>query len=847
MLLLVVLGAVAASCSGGDDERDESQLTGEWPMLSANLQRTGYNPDESLLNAENVADLALKWEFPTDGPVAASPVVATIDVPDEGPVRIVVVGSYDGNVYAIRAANGQELWRFAVKPHAGVSYGLIASSAAIAHVDGQDRVYVAGGETMYALDAATGSLLWEFDAGTGCTTCGLRSERNEILSSPAVLPKQDLVLFGMDVNDNVPGKGGFFALSAQDGLMRWYFDLESGATCRPDANDEVTRFDGYHAAADLGLAEDFFATRDGCDFDRTETGCGNVWSPVSVDLDREFIYFTSSNCDTDDDPSTPMPPPPMPLYDEALVVLHFDGTPAWTWRPREVDNDDLAFGAGANLFTTTVEGVERDLVGLSGKDGVYYLLDRDGENEITGEVEPYWERKVVEGGSNGGVTGTPAVMGDTVFFGTGISETAKDEVPAWALSLADGSVLWSQADAAPFFGATSATPGLVFMSGVDTTLRIFDAATGDVLASRALGGLGFSQAAIVGGEVFVGSGFGALGAISSDPVAALARVPASVRAFCVVGAAGCSAVAPELLFSPQDNQLDVYNLSTGEMTVLIPSDQYNVNGQVCLLPDGSGNFLMGEDIGQSEGARQGWGIFSRDGTLVDKIFEPVTPGEAEQPEPFGCAFDQQQRLFVTDIGTGSFDSKDGKLIVFFPPDYEESCVLETTLRTAGTIAIDDEGSVYLAETTPPGVVLRFTGPFATGPEECDSTPVNRLTFIDDEEMATPLGIAQAPNGNWYVASVFAPATIREYDTAGKFVRTIVEPGTGGTPAGLAVGRDGTIYYADLGIVERPDALPGPGPGEGTVRMVTFDADGNPNPPVIIGQDLTFPDAVTVLE
>ncbi|MCH8267775.1 MAG: S8 family serine peptidase, partial [Acidobacteria bacterium] len=138
----------------------------------------------------------------------------------------IVVGSYDGNVYAIRAADGQELWRFAVKPHAGVSYGLIASSAAIARVDGQDRVYVGGGETMYALDAASGALLWEFDAGTGCTTCGLRSERNEILSSPAVLPDQDLVLFGMDVNDNVPGKGGFFALSAQDGLMRWYFDLE---------------------------------------------------------------------------------------------------------------------------------------------------------------------------------------------------------------------------------------------------------------------------------------------------------------------------------------------------------------------------------------------------------------------------------------------------------------------------------------------------------------------------------------------------------------------------------------------------------------------------------------------
>ena len=40
----------------------------------------------------------------------------------------------------------------------------------------------------------------------------------------------------------------------------------------------------------------------------------------------------------------------MPPYDEALVALDFDGNPAWRWRPREVDNDDLAFGATPNLF-----------------------------------------------------------------------------------------------------------------------------------------------------------------------------------------------------------------------------------------------------------------------------------------------------------------------------------------------------------------------------------------------------------------------------------------------------------------------------------------------------------------
>ena len=60
------------------------------------------------------------------------------------------------------------------------------------------------------------------------------------------------------------------------------------------------------------------------------------------------MYFASSNCDTDNNPATPRPGPTMPAYDEAIVALDFNGYPAWRWRPREVDNDDLAFGGAPN-------------------------------------------------------------------------------------------------------------------------------------------------------------------------------------------------------------------------------------------------------------------------------------------------------------------------------------------------------------------------------------------------------------------------------------------------------------------------------------------------------------------
>ncbi len=547
-LLALALIALAA-CTSNDDGSDSGDdvpfgLAEESPMLARTFERTGYNPHETVITKENVDRLVAKWQFRTEAPVAATPSVATIDLPERGAVRAVIAGSYDGNVYAIDAADGTELWRYQVKPHAGVSYGIIASSATLAELDGEQRVYVGGGMTMYALDAGTGEEVWQFDAGTGCTDCDLRTERNEILSSPAVLPGKDLVAFGMDVNDRAPGKGGFYGLSAKDGHLRWYFDVQTGATCYPDGDDNIRKFDGYHSAEDLELPDDFFATRDGCDFDRTETGCGNVWSPVSVDFGRELLYFASSNCDTDDDPETANPPPPMTTHNEALVAMDFEGRPAWSWRPREIDNDDLAFGAAPNLFSVTIDGDERDVVGIGNKDGTYYLLDRDGENEITGAMGPYWQQNVVPGGAIGGITGTPSVMEGRVYFGVGFGEDVSEpQTPsAWALDAETGEVVWSAPDAAPFFGGTSTVAGLVFMGGADFTLHVLDAETGELLARRPLGGLGFSQSVIVGGTVFVGSGFGTQGAGGTSIEEILAKTPAGVWAFCIEGEADCEAM-----------------------------------------------------------------------------------------------------------------------------------------------------------------------------------------------------------------------------------------------------------------------------------------------------------------
>jgi outer membrane protein assembly factor BamB len=466
-------------------------------------------------------------------------------------VHVVYIPSWDGNLYALRAENGRRLWSFTMKPQPGSSYPQ-ASSPAVEWLNGRRVVYVGGGMTMYCIDAVTGELIWEFDAGTGCTDCRFdpndpgRRERNEILSSPAVF--EGRVYFGMDVDDG-RGKGGVYAVRADDGRLVWFLNMTDVQTCRPFPEDNVRRFDGYHSAAALGLPNDFFATRPGCDFDRVPNECGNVWSSAAIDARRRLLYIASSNCDTDDNPNTPRPAPPMPPLDEAIFALTLDGELAWVWRPREVDNADLAFGATPNLFEIQIGGRAREVVGIGNKDGTYYLLDRDGVNEITGNLEPYWQRTVFCDGAPcsgpfGGIIGSAAVGEERVFFSTAIGfSLGMLQLPAaHALDARDGSILWENHDQLPSFAPTVGVPGVVFMGELATgRVHVYHSANGAELAvldaRGAVGGVAAAPA-VVAGELYVGGGTGTRGGLPG-PELFSSSFDTPLTAFCVAGTPGC--------------------------------------------------------------------------------------------------------------------------------------------------------------------------------------------------------------------------------------------------------------------------------------------------------------------
>lgn len=518
----------------------------ESTTLGGNIRRSFFFPLERDITRDTAANLVPKWRYLTNAIVTASPVVAMIDLP-EGATKLVITPSWDAHLYALRADNGSRVWSAPLKPQPGASFPY-SSSAAVARVDGRQMIFVGGGMSMYAFDAATGERLWVFDAGTGCETCGSEAEegereRNEVESTPLI--HNGVVYFGMDIDDGGSDKGGVYAVSARDGRLIWYFDQETGSTCRPLGSDEIHRFDGYHSAEQLGLPEDFFSTRPGCDFDRTGHTCGNFVSTFALDARRGLIYGASANCDTDDNPSTPEQPGPMPPYEEALYALTLDGVPAWKWRPREVDNADLAFIGVPNLFEIDFDGAHRDVVGIGNKDGTYYVLDRDGENEITGQIEPYWSRKVVPGGAIGGIIASASVGDGGVFFGTGLGEDMlhPQKPSMWALDAGDGTVRWSDPDKSPSFGSTAGVPGVVFEGEIATPfLWIFDSVTGANLkkidTASLPGGLA-SAPVVTDGVMYTGAGVGARGGRPADQGFVASETDSPISAYCLEGTPDC--------------------------------------------------------------------------------------------------------------------------------------------------------------------------------------------------------------------------------------------------------------------------------------------------------------------
>jgi hypothetical protein len=228
-------------------------------------------------------------------------------------------------------------------------------------------------------------------------------------------------------------------------------------------------------------------------------------------------------------------------------------------------------------------------------------------------------------------------------------------------------------------------------------------------------------------------------------------------ALCVVMLiAGCSANASRasdhtggiagkpgyLVYWDQNEEVDFASMPSGLQGQLMPA--WDLNGQMCVLPDGSGRFVggvdptlpnqrnpggvkpykepaIGEELNEPNGSFSGRvlyvpGPYKLPGQSVGDDSPPDTTGAFNGNSTYtGCVFTHGGNLLATDIGTaqGAFPVPDnGRLVEWFAPSYTSYCIVEGPtaggvgphhvdgtggLSQPGMLALTDNGDALLPE------------------------------------------------------------------------------------------------------------------------------------------------------
>src|SRR5262249_31450865 len=127
-----------------------------WTSSGQDIGDSRNQPNESAIGASNVGLLGVKWTFTTGASVSATPTVADGQVyfPD-----------WAGNLYALDAATGQQIWKTQISTYTGIADDVSRSSPAIFNnelIFGDDLSESGphDGARLIAVDRSSGKLLW---------------------------------------------------------------------------------------------------------------------------------------------------------------------------------------------------------------------------------------------------------------------------------------------------------------------------------------------------------------------------------------------------------------------------------------------------------------------------------------------------------------------------------------------------------------------------------------------------------------------------------------------------------------------------------------------------------------
>ncbi len=489
---------------------------------SPNPVWNGWGPDPSNaryttssgITLNQVGKLKLKWAYAFEGDVSAFGAPTVLG-------KTLFVGSAGGAVQALNADSGCVRWVYQASGP--------VRSALVAVPNGKTHVLVFTDLTgwAYGVEAETGHQLWK-----------KKPEANESTRLTGTVAVHDGVVFipaasWEETRSNNPEypcctfRGSVTALRAKDGTEVW----------KTYAIREMP-----HQLEKGGVGT------------WGPSGAG-IWGSPTLDTKRGLLYVTTG--DNFSTPATDMSDAVMALdVKTGRIVWSRQMTPgdvfggACQSGNSKCPGPDYDFGSSA-ILQKLPNG--RDILLAGQKSGIVYALDPDHKGEIL------WQTRVGKGGTNGGVQWGMATDGQKVY--AAVSDLVRKVTAAGgrvgsppdpaqgggltALRITDGGKVWYDAPqpcgsrplcspAQP--AAVTAIPGVVFSGSDDGHLRAFATEDGKLLwdfdtvrdyqtvngVPGKGGSLDGAGPVIVGGMLFVNSGYARNGAMGGNVLLAFA-------------------------------------------------------------------------------------------------------------------------------------------------------------------------------------------------------------------------------------------------------------------------------------------------------------------------------------
>lgn len=455
-----------------------------WESSGQNNHNTRHSAAENILSADNVGRLKPRWSFTTAGDISA---VATVVN------GVAYVPDWGGKLWAIDTRTGTALWSHDIGDYTGAAGSVSRTSPAYWNgelIIGTGNVMSdeLAGAFEIGINARTGAMLWRTrtDDSSAAIMTGSPTVENGIVYT-GVSSKTE------HVKMTPTFRGSVEALDARTGKILWKTYMVP---------------EGFNGGA--------------------------VWSsqPV-VDHKTNMLYVTTGNSYSV--PSgycvnpgqTGCAPLPGDAHIDSIVALNLNtGRVTWahhtlaadTWTLSQPNaSPDFDFGAGPNLYTTTIQGKPTDVLGAGQKNGMYYALD-----PATGDL--IWSTQAGPGGVLGGIEWGTSTDGHRIYaaitngshksytYTTFDGQKKTTQGGLWtALDAATGRILWQTADpqGSEYItdGFVSSANGVVYAGSSGGNFYAMDARTGEIKWTFPSGGAVWSGAAIVDGTVYWGSGY----------------------------------------------------------------------------------------------------------------------------------------------------------------------------------------------------------------------------------------------------------------------------------------------------------------------------------------------------